>query len=72
MMYAEPFSRYGGGDELHWDWDDISKHCDGISKQSSFGCEDETIIQRGTRFRVIKVEKKGTDIFFDIEIVEQM
>jgi uncharacterized protein with gpF-like domain len=72
MMYAEPFSHYGDGDKLHWDWDSISKHLDGISRQSSFGYEDETIIQRGTTFRVIKVEKKGTTIFFDVEVVEQI
>jgi hypothetical protein len=70
MMYAEPFSHWGDGDKLHWD--SISKHLDGISKQSSFGKEDETIIQRGTTFRVIKVEKKGTDIYFDIEVVKQI
>jgi hypothetical protein len=72
MMYSEPFSHYGDGDKLHWDWDSIAKHLDGISKQSSFGYEDETIIQRGTTFRVIKVEKKGMDIFFDIEVVKQI
>jgi uncharacterized protein with gpF-like domain len=69
MMYAEPFSHYGDGDKLHWD--SISK-LDGISRQSSFGYEDETIIQRGTTFRVIKVEKKGTNIFFDVEVVKQI
>jgi hypothetical protein len=72
MMYAEPFSNYGHGDKLHWDWDSISKHLDGMSEQSSFGYEDETIIQRGTTFRVIKIEKKGTEIFFDVEVVEQI
>ncbi|MDR1399405.1 MAG: minor capsid protein [Treponema sp.] len=70
MMYAEPFSHYGDGDKLHWD--SISKRFDGISKQSDFGYEDETIIQRGTKFKVIKVEKKGIDIFFDVEVVEQI
>jgi SPP1 gp7 family putative phage head morphogenesis protein len=72
MMYSEPFSHYGDGDKLHWDWDSISKHFDGISKQSNFGYEDETIIQRGTTFRVIKVEKKGTNIYFDVEVVKQI
>jgi hypothetical protein len=32
MMYAEPFSHYGDGAKLNWN---------GISKQSSFGYEDE-------------------------------
>jgi SPP1 gp7 family putative phage head morphogenesis protein len=63
MMYAEPFSNYGHGNGLKWD---------GITKQTSFGYEDETIIQRGTTFRVIKVEKKGTDIYFDVEVVKQI
>jgi uncharacterized protein with gpF-like domain len=70
MMYAEPFSHYGDGDKLHWD--SVSKHLDGISRQSNFGYEDETIIQRGTTFRVIKVEKKGTNIYFDVEVVKQI
>jgi hypothetical protein len=68
MMYAEPFSNYGDGDNMRWD----SPHLDGISKQSNFGYEDETIIQRGTTFRVIKVDKKGTDIYFDVEVVKQI
>jgi hypothetical protein len=62
MMYSEPFSHYGNGGKLNWD---------GISKQSSFGYEDETIIQRGTKFRVTKVEKKNGNYYFDIEVVEQ-
>jgi hypothetical protein len=67
MMYAEPFSHYGDGDKIRWD----SLHLDGISKQPSFGHEDETIIQRGTTFRVKKVEKKGANVYFDIEVVKQ-
>jgi hypothetical protein len=43
-----------------------------ISATNKIGYEDETIIQRGTDFRVIKVEKKGADIFFDIEVVKQI
>jgi hypothetical protein len=62
MMYAEPFSRYGKGSKINWD---------GISKQASFGYEDETIIQRGTTFKVIKVEKKGGNIYFDLDVVSQ-
>jgi hypothetical protein len=63
MMYAEPFSAYGRGAELKWD---------GIAKQAGFGHEDETIIQRGTTFRVIKVEKKGTNVYFDLEVISQI
>jgi hypothetical protein len=71
MMYAEPFSHYGDGDKMRWD-SYGGLNLDGISKQSSFGYEDETIIQRGTTFRVVKVEKKGANIFFDVEVVDQI
>jgi hypothetical protein len=71
MMYAEPFSNYGKGAGMRWD-SYRGFNLDGISKQSKFGYEDETIIQRGTTFRVIKVEKKGTNIYFDIEVVKQI
>jgi hypothetical protein len=63
MMYAEPFSSYGNGTGLNWN---------GITKQKSFGGEFETIIQRGTTFKVVKVEKKGSQLFFDLEVVGQM
>jgi hypothetical protein len=63
MMYAEPFSHYGNGQQLNWD---------GIAKQAGFGYEDETIIQRGTTFRIAKVEKKGGSAYFDIEVVSQI
>jgi hypothetical protein len=63
MMYAEPFSSYGNGAGLNWN---------GITKQKSFGGEFETIIQRGTTFKVVKVEKKGSQLFFDLEVVGQM
>jgi hypothetical protein len=63
MMYAESFSAYGRGDGLNWN---------GITKQADFGYEDETIIQRGTTFKVVKVEKKGSNIFFDLEIISQI
>jgi hypothetical protein len=63
MMYAEPFSHYGKGADLNWN---------GIAKQTSFGYEDETIIQRGTTFRVVKVEKKGSNTYFDLEVVSQI
>jgi hypothetical protein len=63
MMYAEPFSSFGDGDGLKWN---------GKSAQKDFGYEDETIIQRGTTFKVIKVEKKGNIIFFDLDIISQI
>jgi hypothetical protein len=63
LMYSEPFSAYGDGGKLAWD---------GKAKQSSFGHEFETIIQRGTTFRIIKVEKTGGKVYFDLEVVDQI
>lgn len=62
MLYAEPFSAFGQGHGQNWD---------GLSGQTSFGGEFETIIQRGTEFRITKVDKQGSNIFFDIEVVNQ-
>jgi hypothetical protein len=63
MMYAEPFSSYGKGAGLDWN---------GIAKQPGFGYEDETIILCGTTFRVTKIEKKGGNTYFDLEVVSQI
>jgi hypothetical protein len=63
MMYAEPFSQYGDGAGLNWN---------GLAKQKSFGYEDETVIQCGTTFKVINVEKKGGNTYFDLEVVKQI
>ena len=62
MMYVEPFSAFGNGHKRAWD---------GISKQMSFGSEAEMILQRGTKFRVTKVEKNSGMIFVDLEVIEQ-
>lgn len=62
MLYAEPFSAYGNGAMSGWD---------GISTQSSFGSEFETIIQRGTEFRITKVEKSNGNVYIDIEVTNQ-
>lgn len=63
MLYAEPFSQYGKGTQ--------SPNWDGISGQSSFGSEFETILQRGTHFRVTKVENTGYEIYLDVEVIQQ-
>jgi uncharacterized protein with gpF-like domain len=63
MMYAEPFSNYGRGKGLNWN---------GVTKQTVFGYEDETIIQRGTTFRVTRIEKKSGNTYFDLEVVSQI
>lgn len=68
MMYIEPISACGNGSGRSWD---------GKSSQRTFGGEIEALIQRGTTFRVIKVEKRGSGSFdscswfIDVEIVAQ-
>lgn len=62
LMYCEPFSAFGCGSGRHWD---------GKSPQGSFGDESEILIQRGTTFRVTKVEKSGGKWYIDVEIVSQ-
>lgn len=61
-MYIEPISQFGHGAGRSWD---------GISKQSYFGHEAEMLFQRGTKFRVTKVEKTRSTIFVDLEVIEQ-
>lgn len=61
-MYCEPFSDFGHGDRRAWD---------GISKQSSFGYESEILIQRGTKFKITKIEKSGGTWYIDVDIIEQ-
>ena len=65
MMYVEPFSGFGDGDQRSWD---------GIRKQSSFGSELETILQQGTQFRITKVERASAydTIYVDIEVINQL
>ena len=62
MMYVEPFSAFGMGSGAGWD---------GVEKQYSFGIESEMILQRGTKFRVTKVEKNGDTIYIDMDVIEQ-
>lgn len=63
MLYSEPFSHYGAGGKRKWD---------GKKAQATFGYEDETIIQRGTQFRITKIEKHGQHAYIDMEVVEQI
>lgn len=62
MMYVEPFSAFGNGSGKSWD---------GLKPQSSFGQESEIILQQGTTFRVIKVEKTPGTIYVDLEVIGQ-
>lgn len=61
-MYCEPFSAYGNGSGRSWN---------GISEQSSYGHESEILIQRGTKFKITKIEKSGGQWFIDVDIIEQ-
>lgn len=61
-MYCEPFSAFGHGSGRGWD---------GIAGQSSFGHESEILIQRGTKFRITKIERSGGTYYIDVEIIEQ-
>lgn len=63
-MYCEPFSAYGNGA--------MSVNWDGFSTQTSISREAEILIQRGTKFRVTKVEKgRNRNWFVDVEVIEQ-
>lgn len=61
-MYCEPFSAFGHGGGKSWN---------GISGQSSFGYESEILLQRGTTFRITKVEKSGGQWYIDLEVIAQ-
>ena len=63
MIYAEPFSAYGHGAK--------SPSWDGKSGQSGFGYEFEVILQRGTSYKITKVEKVGRKLFVDVDVVGQ-
>ncbi len=60
--YAEPWSVCGKGDGKEWD---------GKSKQSYFSDEDETILQRGTSFKIIKAEKIDDGFYLDVAVTGQ-
>lgn len=61
-MYCEPFSAYGHGSGKNWD---------GIAGQGSYGRESEILIQRGTKFKITKIEKSGGQWYIDVDIIEQ-
>lgn len=60
--YLEPFSEFGNGVGRSWD---------GIQKFTSFGYEQETLFQRGTKMRITKVEQQYGKIYIDVEVVGQ-
>lgn len=61
-MYCEPFSAYGNGSGKYWN---------GVDGQNTFGCESEILIQRGTKFKITKIEKSGSQWYIDVDIIEQ-
>lgn len=68
-IYVEPFSYYGA--ELHQHGWGKGVNWDGKRKQTDFGQELETILQQGTKFKVIKVERKDGRLFIDLDIISQ-
>lgn len=60
-MYCEPFSAFGYGSGRGWD---------GLAKQTSF-YESEILLQRGTTFRITKVEITSGKIYIDVDIIAQ-
>lgn len=61
-LYAEPFSAYGNGSGMSWD---------GVQSQSSFGYEAEVLLQRGTKFRIAKITKQGSQWYVDLDVIGQ-
>lgn len=60
--YAEPFSAFGHGSGKSWD---------GVTGQTRYSGEFETIFQRGTKMKIIKVEQVGRKIYIDVDIIGQ-
>lgn len=63
MIYSEPCSKYGGMDGKIGLWDGKS--------EATLMYELETVIQRNTTFRIIKVEERYGDYYIDVEIIAQ-
>lgn len=68
-IYTEPFSHYGDGHygERGYRWDGKPRQDSGYS--SSY--ENEIILQRGSVFRITKIEQKGHKWYVDVELIEQ-
>jgi hypothetical protein len=63
MLYAEPYSAYGKGSGKTWD---------GKAQQQNFGSESEIILQRSTKFRIVKAEYKNGRYYIDLEVIGQL
>ena len=66
MLYAEPFSYFNGDSCSTYSlWDGVGKY--------GLNSELETIIQRGTQFRIIKAEyTKYGRLYLDVEVIAQI
>ena len=64
MIYAEPWSHYGGEKYNYNDSNNSIGYTfwDGKTNQSYFGSEDETIIQRGNRISFVP-HKENNKLF---------
>ena len=62
-MYCEPFSQFGNGS--------MSASWDGSLTQNTVGHENEFLFQRGTKFKVTKVEKSHGKWYIDLDVIEQ-
>lgn len=71
-LYCEPFSYYGhgvnGNSGMNYD---RGLKWDGVTKQTEFGGEAEILLQRGTRFRIIKAEwnENRHRWYIDLEVI---
>lgn len=63
MLYCEPFSAYSGDGGKSWN---------GIKSQAYFGSEFEMLIQRGTKYKITKIEKSAYKVYVDMEVVGQI
>ena len=65
MIYAEPFSAFNGDScSSLTPWDGKGKY--------PLGNEFETIIQRGTRFRVTRAYVEGGRLYLDVDVIAQI
>lgn len=77
-LYCEPFSHYGYDVNGQGNYTNgaAGRHWDGKSPQRHFGGEFETLLQRGTTFRITKAyygyDKNGKKhLFVDMEVIKQ-
>lgn len=76
MLYMEPFAAYGGdapynAASMYGTGRTPHQYWDGKSKQTKFGTQDETLLQRGTSFRCTKVERKNGKLHVYAQVVSQ-